>query len=173
MAVSPSAPTVTEAFAPTSVGENVVSTLTITLHNANGFALTQSSLTETLPANLSIATASGSMAQSPATTCGGGAVSLTNTTSSVTLSDANIPANGTCAITAPVQTAAPGTYVNTVTAKALTTGPAGANAASATATLTVVAPSGGGGAFDWWDAMFVTGVLLAGRRHVKRKPPRD
>jgi hypothetical protein len=68
----------------------------------------------------------------------------------------------------------PGSYMNTVAAKALTTGPAGANAASATATLTVVAPSsGGGGAIDWWDMMFVAGVLLACRRHAKHKPPRQ
>jgi serine protease len=175
LAVTPSAPTVTEAFAPASVSENVVSMLTITLHNANGFALTQSSFTDTLPANLNIATtSSGSMVEAPSTTCGGAAVSLTNTTSTVTLSSAIIPANGTCAITLPVQTATPGSYMNTVAATALTTGPAGANAASATATLTVVAPSsgGGGGALDWWDMMFVAGVLLAGGRHAKRKPPR-
>ena len=174
LAVTPSAPTVTEAFAPASVGENVVSLLTITLHNSNGFALTQSSLLETLPANLAIATTSGSMAEAPSTTCGGAAVSLTNTTNTVTLNGANIPANGSCAITLPVQTAMPGSYMNTVAAKALTTGPAGASAASATATLTVVAPSsGGGGAIDWWDMMFVAGVLLACRRHAKRKPPRQ
>jgi serine protease len=175
LAMIPSAPAVTAAFAPASVAENVVAMLTITLHNSNGFALTQSSLTETLPANLSIATtSSGSLAEAPSTTCGGAAVSLTNTTSTVTLSGANIPANGTCSITLPVQTAMPGTYMNTVAAKALTTGPAGANAASATATLTVVAPSGGGGgAFDWWDMMFVAGVLLAGRPHAKRKRPRQ
>ena len=175
LTVTPVAPTVTEAFSPASVGENVVSTLTITLNNANGYALTHSSLTETLPANLSIATTSpASTPSAPTTTCGGGAVTLTSTTSSVTLSAAIIPANSSCSIAVPVQTATPGSYTNTVAASALTTAPAGANAASATATLTVTAPSkGGGGSLDWLDMMFVTGVLLAGRRHVKRRPPRD
>jgi hypothetical protein len=175
LAVTALAPTVTEAFSPASVGENVVSTLTITLNNANGFALTRSNLTETLPANLSVATSSSaSTPLAPTTTCGGGAVSLTSTTSTVTLSAANIPANSSCSIAVPVQTATPGSYTNTVAASALTTGPAGANTATATATLTVTAPSkGGGGSLDWLDMMFVTGVLLAGRRHVRRKPPRE
>jgi hypothetical protein len=89
----------------------------------------------------------------------------------VTLSGANIPTNGSCTITVPVQSATAGTYTNSLAASALTTGPAGANtAAAADATLTVTAPSkGGGGALDGWDTLFVVGVLLAGRRHVKRK----
>ncbi len=170
LTVTTSAPTVTEAFSPASVGENVVSTLTITLSNLNAFALTQASLTETLPANLSVSTSASAAA--PATTCGGG--TLTNTTTSVTLSGADIPANGSCAITLPVQSATAGSYTSTVAAKALTTGPAGANAQSATAVLSVTAPAskGGGGDLDWWDTMFVVGVLLAGRRHAKRRPQR-
>lgn len=66
-----------------------------------------------------------------------------------------------------------GSYTNTVAANALRTGPAGGNAHAAMATLTVTAPgSSGGGALDWWDTMFVVGVILAGRRHAKRRPPR-
>jgi serine protease len=171
LTVTTSAPTVTEAFSPARVGENVVSTLTITLSNLNGFALTQSSLTETLPANLSVSTSASAAA--PATTCGGAAVSLSSTSNTVTLSGADIPANGGCAITLPVQSATAGSYTSTVAAQALTTGPAGANAQSASAVLSVTAPSkGGGGDLDWWDTMFVVGVLLAGRRHAKRRPPR-
>jgi serine protease len=170
LTVTTSAPTVTEAFSPASVGENVVSTLTITLSNSNAFALTQASLTETLPANLNVSTSASAAA--PATTCSGG--TLTNTTTSVTLSGADIPANGSCTITLPVQSATAGSYTSTVAAKALTTGPAGANAQSTTAVLSVTAPpsKGGGGDLDWWDAMFVVGVLLAGRRHAKRRPQR-
>ena len=40
-------------------------------------------------------------------------------------------------------------------------------------TAEVIAPSQGGGALDWWDTLFAVGVLLAGRRHVKRRPTRD
>jgi serine protease len=172
LTVTTSAPTVTEAFSPASVGENVVSTLTITLSNSNAFALTQASLTETLPANLSVSTSA--TAAAPATTCGGAAVSLSSTSSSVTLSGADIPAKGSCAITQAVQSATAGSYTSTVAAQALTTGPAGANVSSASAVLSVTAPpsKGGGGDLDWWDTMFVVGVLLAGRRHAKRMPQR-
>jgi serine protease len=170
LTVTTSAPTVTEAFSPASVGENVVSTLTITLSNLNAFVLTQASLTETLPANLSVSTSASAAA--PATTCRGG--TLTSGTAGVTLNGADIPAHGSCSITLPVQSTTAGSYTTTVAAKGLTTGPAGANAQSATAVLSVTAPSkgGGGGDLDWWDTMFVVGVLLAGRRHAKRRPSR-
>jgi hypothetical protein len=73
-------------------------------------------------------------------------------------------------MTLSVTSATAGSYTNTIAASALTTSPATANAA-ASATLTVTAPSkGGGGELDGWDTLFVVGVLLAGRRHVKRKP---
>jgi serine protease len=169
LTVSTSAPTVTEAFSPASVGQNVVSTLTITLKNTNAFALTEASLTESLPVNLRVSTSVSAAA--PATTCGRG--TLTNTTISFALSNADIPANGSCVITLPLESATAGSYTSTVAPNALTTGPAGANAQGATAVLSVTAPSkGGGGDLDWWDTMFVVGVLLAGRRHSKRRPQR-
>jgi serine protease len=166
LTVSTSAPTVTEAFSPASVGQNVVSTLTITIKNTNAFALTEASLTESLPVNLRVSTSASAAA--PATTCARGI--LTNTTISFAFSGADIPANGSCLITLPVESATAGSYTSTVAPNALTTGPAGANAQGATAVLSVTAPSkGGGGDLDWWDTMFVVGVLLAGRRHSKRR----
>jgi hypothetical protein len=88
------------------------------------------------------------------------------------MTDANIPAEGSCVITLSVKSAASGTYSNTIAAKALSTGPAGSNSAVSSASLTVTAPSkSGGGGLDWWDTMFVVGVLLAGRRHKGRRPP--
>jgi serine protease len=169
LTVSTSPPTVTEAFSPASVGQSVVSTLTITLKNTNAFALTEASLTESLPVNLRVSTSASAAA--PATTCGGG--TLTNTTISFALRGADIPPNGSCVITVPVESATAGSYTSTVAPNALTTGPAGANSQGATAVLSVTAPSkGGGGDLDWWDSMFVVGVLLAGRRHSKRRPQR-
>jgi len=170
MTVTPAPPTVTAAFAPASVTTNVASTLTLTLMNSNGFALTQSGLTQSLPANLMIAAT-----PAPATTCGGASVSLTNTMSSVTLTDANIPADGNCTITLNVTSASAGTYASTVAANALSTGPAGSNTAGASASLTVTSPSsggGGGGELDMWDMMLIVGVLLAGRRRPFRRPVR-
>ena len=171
LTVSPVAPTVSEAFSPASVGSNVVSTLTITLTNANGFALTQTSLTDTLPSNLTVASSSGSTSVAPATTCGGANAALTKTTTTVSLSGANIPANGSCTLTIPVKSGTSGTYTNSVAVGALSTGPAGANTVAATATLTVTASKSGGGAVNGWDILFVGGALLAGRRLARRKPP--
>jgi serine protease len=164
--VTPVAPTVSESFSPATTVKSSVSTLTITLANSNGFALTQSSFALTLPANLTLATT-----PAAATTCGGAAASLTSTATSVSLADANIPADGNCTITIPVQSITPGSYSTSIAAQALVTAPAGANSASASATLTVTAPAsggGGGGSLDWLDMLFVAGVLLAVRRPAFR-----
>jgi len=160
-------PTVTEAFSPGSVGENVASTLTITFSNPNGFDLTQSGFTETVPANLSVQTS-----PAPTTTCSGSSGTLTSSASTVTMAGANIPAKGSCSMTMTVKSATAGTYANTIAADALSTASAGGNSASASTSLTVTAPKSGGGDLDWWDMMFVVGVLLAGRRHTGRRSAR-
>ena len=168
MTVTPAPPTISAAFSPASVGENVASTLTITFNNANGFALTQSGFTETVPADLTIQTS-----PAPTTTCAGASGTLTSSASAVTMAGANIPADGSCTITLSVKSATPGDYTNSIAANSLSTAPGGSNAASDSTSLTVTAPSkSGGGALDWLDMMFVVGVLLAGRRHVGRRPPR-
>jgi serine protease len=156
-------PTVSEAFSPANVAENEASALTITFNNANGFDLTQSGFTETVPANLTIETS-----PAPTTNCEGTGT-LSSSTSSVSMTGAYIPAKGSCSITLSVKSAAAGSYVNAIAANTLSTAPAGGNSASASASLTVNAPSsgGGGGALDWWDMMLCVGVLLAGRRHVR------
>lgn len=162
--VTPAAPTLSASFSPASVGENVASVLTITFNNSNGFDLTQSGFTETVPANLVIQSS-----PAPTTTCTGGTGTLSSSASTVALVDANIPAKGSCTLTLSVKSAAAGNYANDIAVGALSTGPAGGNAAAATASLSVSAPSKGGGALDWWDMMFVAGVLLAGRRYAGRR----
>jgi serine protease len=175
LAVTPRPPTVTESFSPASVGENAASTLTVTLANANGFALTQSSLQVALPPGLTLAPA-----PAPATTCTGAARSLTKTSTAVSLSGADIAADGSCTITLPLQTASAGTYTASIGAQALTTAPAGGNEQGASASLTVSAPAagGGGGEIDGWDLMLAAGIVLiirapAGRKlRGKETPPR-
>jgi serine protease len=166
MTVTPAAPSVAVAFAPASVPTNTASTLTITFNNTNDFALTQSSFTDTLPANLSVETS-----PAPTTDCPGGSGTLTSSASGVTLAGANIPAAGSCNITLSVKSATAGTYTSTVAANALTTAPAGNNAASASASLTVTAPtpSKGGGAINWCDLLFAAGVLIASRAGSRRR----
>jgi serine protease len=163
LTVAPAAPTVSESFSPDSVAENVTSTLVITLANSNRFALTQASFDLTMPSGLTIPAT-----PALATSCTGAQKSLVSTATSVHLSDANIAADGNCTITLPVQGAAAGAYAASIPAKALVTAPAGANSGEATASLTVTAPrSGGGGAVDWLDLLFVAGVLLAVRRPAR------
>ena len=166
LTIAPKPPTAAESFSPASVAENVVLTLTITIQNGNAFALTQSGFTHTLPANLSIASSSGSTAVASTTTCGGAAVALTSTGNAITLTGADIPADGSCSVVIPVQSRVAGSYADTLPAKALSTGPAGANTQAASATLTVTAPSGGGGAFGWWEVLCIGWVLIAGWRRA-------
>jgi serine protease len=179
MTVTPAAPTVSEAFSPVSVAPTAASTLVVSFTNANAFVLTQSGITLSMPAGLTLGS------QAPASTCSGAALSLTNTTGSVTLAAANIPANGSCNISLSVKSATPGTYIASVASNDLMTGPAGGNATPASATLTVAAAGGsssgggssggssggggGGGSTDWLDIMLITGVLLIVRGHAAKR----
>ena len=176
MTVTPVAPMVGMAFSPASVAANVPAVLAVSFTNTNGFALTQSGITVSLPAGLTLGS------QAPASTCGGAALSLSSTAGSVTLSGANIPANGSCDVSFGVTSAADGVYAASIPANALMTGPAGSNATPASATLTVtadasgptgVAPGGGGGggggALDWTDILLIAGVLLVARGHAAKR----
>jgi serine protease len=155
---APVAPQVTEAFAPASIAAGAVSTLTYTFANANDYALTQAGFTQTVPAALSITTpAAGS-------TCGGAAHALTVNGATISLTDFTIPARGSCSLSIAVKSMAAGSYADAAAAGVLTTGPAGANTTGSSATLSVTAPRGGGGDFDWLDIMLVVGVLLVCRR---------
>jgi serine protease len=152
----PKPPTVSEAFAPASVGQNGNSTLTITLGNSNAYALTSVGLNATLPGNLTVKSS-----PTAASSCGG---TMSAPMSSVTLSGATIPANGSCTLTLTVSSATVGTYANSIAASAVTSTPAGGNTAPASATLTVTASSGGGGgALQWPDLLALAGALLMAR----------
>ena len=135
--VPPINPTIAKSFSPTSINAGAVSTLTVTLNNANATVATLTgSLTDNLPAGVVIAAA-----PNAATTCGGaGALVAVAGSSSVTLpAGRSIPVNGNCTLTVDVTAAAAGSYVNTIPAGALVTSN-GNNAAPASATLTVVVP---------------------------------
>jgi serine protease len=174
--VAPIAPTVTEAFEPSSVAANGSAVLTLTLSNANGFDLTQTGITIALPAGLQLGTTA------PATTCAGANGSLTSSTGTVTMSGAIIPVDGSCDLTVNVTSTTAGTYTHTVAANDLMTGPAGGNTAPVSASLSVTSGSssgssstgaggggGGGGALDWLDIMLVAGVVLMIRGQAGRK----
>lgn len=171
LSVAPAAPAVAQVFAPTSVAVNASASLTTTLSNTNPFALTQTALMLTLPAGL---TATGAPALS--TTCGGAQLGLTSSASTITLSNAIIPAQGSCTVTVGVQGAAPGSYASNIAVGDLSTGPGGSNSAAATASLTITGAAasstsggtsggggGGGGLLDWLDSVLLAGATLASR----------
>jgi serine protease len=145
---APAAPTATLSWSPATVAANSTSTLTVLIGNTNGFDLTQTAFGLSLPAGLAIPSA-----PAPATTCFGTGAALKSSSASVSLANAIVPASGSCLVTVPVQAAGAGTYPVSIAANALTSGPAGANTASAVASLTVTAPSsgGGGGQIGWLD----------------------
>ena len=179
MTVTPIAPLVGVAFSPASIAANAPAVLAVSFTNTNGFALTQSGITVSLPAGVILGS------QDPASTCGGAALSLSSTSSSVTLSGANIPANGSCDVSFGVTSATDGVYTASISANALMTGPAGGNAGAASATLTVTpaasgptgaAPGGGGGGggdLDWMDILLIAGVLLIVRGHAAKRVLRE
>ena len=123
-------PTVAKSFTPSSVVVSTDSTLTITLGNPTaGAATLTAALVDSLPAGV-VATAG-----SAATTCAGGAGASTTGTTVTLGAGAVIPANGSCTLTATVQAAVVGSYVNTIAVGDLQTS-IGNNDTAASATLT-------------------------------------
>ena len=88
-------PTLAKAFSPATINAGGVSTLTITLKNANSTAAALTApLTDNLPNGMTVAGAG-------ATTCGG-VVTAAKGSSKVTLTGGSIPAYGSCKVTVPV-----------------------------------------------------------------------
>jgi uncharacterized repeat protein (TIGR01451 family) len=121
---------VAKAFSPASIAVGASSTLTLTLQNFNRVALAAVSLTDALPAGVTVTAVTGN-------TCGG---STAFTAGSVSLTGGTVPSapvgvgSGSCVVTATVTAATAGSYVNTVPAGTL--GGVAFNTASATLTVT-------------------------------------
>ncbi len=124
-------PSLSKAFAPNTVWVGQTSVLTITVRNNDtNTALTQLSLTDNLPTDVTVASFA-------STQCGGGTV--TGTTTSISLSGGSIAKSGTCSITATVTSTTPGIYTNTIPASAIHTQQGVTNASAASAPLNVQA----------------------------------
>lgn len=106
---------VAKAFAPATITAGGTSVVTLTLRNYNLTPIANASITDVMPAGVTVVPASVS------TTCGGAASSTVSTT---VLTAGTIPAApsatvtgfGSCTITATVTAAAAGSYNNTITA---------------------------------------------------------
>lgn len=125
-------PRITKAFSPASINAGSPSTITFTLQNPSGVALTQVAFSDTLT-NMQVAaspgitnTCSGTVAAAPAST-------------SITLANGAISANSNCTITVNVTSSTAGTWPNTTTGvSSLQSGAAGQS--SNTAQLEVIGP---------------------------------
>ena len=126
------APTISEAFSPTSVAVNANSTVTFTLGNpsANTISLTGVGFTDTLPTGLVVSTpngAGGTCSGTPTATAGGGSISF---------SGATIASGTTCTVVVNVKSSSVNSYPNPTGTVTATNGPTGS---TATATLAVTA----------------------------------
>ncbi len=136
--ITPIPPTLGKAFSPATIDAGGVSTLTITLSNANStVANLTAPLVDTLPSGVVIATI-----PNAGTTCGGTLTANTGA-STVTLTEGSIMDNGSCTVAVDVTAPDGGSFINSLPAGALQTSN-GNNAAPAVATLTVNTPTGGG-----------------------------
>lgn len=129
-----------KTFSPSSINAGGVSTLTITLSNAND---TQAHLTgpmiDNLPAGLTVVDGSVSTTCTETPAAGISILSgwfIVDTAKVGLTAEGLIPANGSCTVTADVTAAVAGSYVNSLPAGALQTSN-GTNADPAAATLTV------------------------------------
>ncbi len=126
-------PTLGKAFSPATINPGGVSTLTITLSNANStIANLIAPLTDRLPTGVVVVGNAG-------TTCTGGTLAAAAGSSTVTLTGAAIPIHGLCTVTVDVTAALGGNYTNSLAVGALST-TNGYNTAPAVASLTVPQP---------------------------------
>lgn len=128
-------PTLSKSFSPTTMLVGQTSQLAIRIRNTDlTTALTQTSLTDQLPANVVLADP-----VSPALSNCGSSASLTANSggSSVTLSNATIPANSTCTIRVNVTSIVSGVYTNTIPAEAIQNQQGLTNGSPASADLNV------------------------------------
>ena len=127
-----------KAFAPAAIVAGGISTATVSIvNNASGAAaLTGLSLSDTLPAGVTIAAKPGA-----STTCGAGSIAAAAGGTSFSLTGGSVAGGSTCTISVSVTTANAGTYLNTIPAGEIASTQGATNATAATATLIVrIAP---------------------------------
>ena len=99
-------PTLLKTFSPADIQSGANSTLTLTLSNPTGTAVTDATLTDTLPAGVFFT------GSAPTTTCSTTG-SISNNSGEVDLTGATIPANGSCTVTGTVTSTVVGDHINT------------------------------------------------------------
>ena len=126
-------PALSKSFTAASIAVGGTTALNFNVLNSNTTSsLSGIGFTDTLPAGMQIASPNGLTGS-----CGGGTITATAGTSSVSLTGATLAASGSCAFSIDVTASTAGALVNTTGAVSSTQG---GNGATATATLTVVGP---------------------------------
>ncbi len=125
-------PTLAKAFSPITVSVGAPSTLTVTINNGAGVALTGVSLADNLPSGVTIAAT-----PAASTTCSNASVTANPGASVLAISGATVPAGGSCTFQAAVSSLTAGVYNNSIAAGALTSVQGLSNPGPADATLTV------------------------------------
>ncbi|MEM9707951.1 MAG: SdrD B-like domain-containing protein [Pseudomonadota bacterium] len=131
--VSPSV-VITKAFTPATIEVNGVSTVEISIANANAAAFDFNSpgLTDALPTGVVIASTPNISAE-----CGISVVAAAGATD-IVMNGGTVPADSTCTIAVDVTSSATGDYTNLVPSGALSTVQGATNNSEATANLTVI-----------------------------------
>ncbi len=135
LTVNAAAPTIAKDFAPNPIAYGGTSTITFTLSNPNGVALTGASFSDTL-ANMAVSgTAAGG-------TCVGAAGNTFTDGQSGALAFAGlaVPANGACTVTLAVASVQAGTHPNQASGVASTEAPTGAASNTANLVVNAAAP---------------------------------
>ena len=131
-----SAPTIAKAFSPSTIASGGTSTITFTLTNPNGSLLTGANFTDTYP---------GTMVNTTGLVVGGTCASISHTAvaggSTFNLTDADIPASGSCTVTVDVTSSTPGAHLNTTSVLGTNEAPNSAAGGSDTLTVNFAAPT--------------------------------
>ena len=123
-----SAPTLSKAFNPTTIGPGSTAALQLTIANPSATAIRNLSFSDSLPAGLTIAVPS-----SATTDCFNATLSAPAGGTTITLSSDGIGAGSSCTVTVNVTASAVGSYLNTTSTLASDNG----TSPAASATLTV------------------------------------
>src|SRR5262249_38392582 len=128
-------PTIAKSFVPSSILVGATSSLTFTITNPNAStALTGVAFGDTFPAGLQVATPNGLTGS-----CGGGTITATAGSGSVSLPGAPLAPPGSCTFSNNVTGTTAGNQTNTTTEVTSTNGGTG-NSASATLTVGALIP---------------------------------
>jgi hypothetical protein len=129
-------PSITKTFGAATIPLNGTTTLSFNITNpaVNAQALTAVGFTDSFPAGLVVATPNGLSGS-----CGGGTITATAGSNTVSLSAASVAANASCTFSVSVKGTSAGNVINTTAAVTSSNGGTGN---TATANLSVISPPG-------------------------------